>query len=161
MTSKRLHKMDLRTHNHCPPISLQVTLILFSTLCPTNVFSHGGGLNADGCHNNRIIGGYHCHRSPRQGTAAAKQQLSDPLRANLYDCTPSNQTISSRTTIKTVQTLLKALGYYAGAIDGLAGSGTKAALQKYQKEHRLLVTGTINDSILLRLSTTVALQVDR
>lgn len=26
------------------------------------VFSHGGGLNAEGCHNNRKTGDYHCHR---------------------------------------------------------------------------------------------------
>ena len=24
---------------------------------------HGGGLNAEGCHNDRKNGGYHCHRS--------------------------------------------------------------------------------------------------
>ena len=28
----------------------------------TLVFAHGGGLNADGCHNERRTGGYHCHR---------------------------------------------------------------------------------------------------
>ena len=26
-------------------------------------FSHSGGLNQEGCHNNRKTGGYHCHRS--------------------------------------------------------------------------------------------------
>ena len=26
------------------------------------VYSHGGGLNAEGCHNNRKTGDYHCHR---------------------------------------------------------------------------------------------------
>lgn len=26
-------------------------------------FSHGGGLNAEGCHNNRKTGDYHCHQS--------------------------------------------------------------------------------------------------
>lgn len=28
------------------------------------VAAHGGGLNAEGCHNDRKNGGYHCHRSP-------------------------------------------------------------------------------------------------
>lgn len=27
------------------------------------VFAHGGGLNSDGCHNEKKTGGYHCHRS--------------------------------------------------------------------------------------------------
>ncbi|WP_423213590.1 YHYH domain-containing protein [Rivibacter subsaxonicus] len=26
--------------------------------------AHGGGLNSDGCHNNRKTGDYHCHRAP-------------------------------------------------------------------------------------------------
>ena len=26
--------------------------------------AHGGGLNAEGCHNDRKHGGYHCHRAP-------------------------------------------------------------------------------------------------
>ncbi|WP_346763682.1 excalibur calcium-binding domain-containing protein [Rhodobacter sp. SY28-1] len=31
---------------------------------PTPVLAHGGGLNSDGCHNNRKTGDYHCHRAP-------------------------------------------------------------------------------------------------
>ena len=27
-------------------------------------YAHGGGLDANGCHNDRKNGGYHCHRSP-------------------------------------------------------------------------------------------------
>jgi hypothetical protein len=27
-------------------------------------YAHGGGLNAEGCHNNRKTGDYHCHRGP-------------------------------------------------------------------------------------------------
>lgn len=30
----------------------------------TQVQAHGGGLNKDGCHNDRKSGGYHCHRGP-------------------------------------------------------------------------------------------------
>lgn len=29
-----------------------------------NAWAHGGGLNKDGCHNNRKTGDYHCHRAP-------------------------------------------------------------------------------------------------
>lgn len=32
-------------------------------MAPTTLFSHGGGLNSEGCHNNRKTGDYHCHRS--------------------------------------------------------------------------------------------------
>ncbi|MEN3974783.1 excalibur calcium-binding domain-containing protein [Emcibacter sp. SYSU 3D8] len=37
--------------------------------------SHGGGLNAEGCHNNRKTGEYHCHRGPQ---AAQPQQRVQP-----------------------------------------------------------------------------------
>lgn len=30
-------------------------------------FAHGGGLNAEGCHNDRKRGGYHCHRGNGAG----------------------------------------------------------------------------------------------
>ncbi|WP_082431086.1 excalibur calcium-binding domain-containing protein [Novosphingobium sp. KN65.2] len=33
-------------------------------------FAHPGGLNAEGCHNNRKTGDYHCHRS----TGSSQQQ---------------------------------------------------------------------------------------
>lgn len=35
--------------------------------------AHGGGLNADGCHNDRKNGGYHCHRA--QSTPPPMQSL--------------------------------------------------------------------------------------
>jgi hypothetical protein len=35
--------------------------------------AHGGGLNAEGCHNDRKHGGYHCHRGPSAGTALRNQ----------------------------------------------------------------------------------------
>jgi hypothetical protein len=37
-------------------------LLLF--LLPGGTLAHGGGLNAEGCHNNRKTGDYHCHRGP-------------------------------------------------------------------------------------------------
>lgn len=33
--------------------------------------AHPGGLNAEGCHNDRKNGGYHCHRGPAAGSRAA------------------------------------------------------------------------------------------
>jgi len=30
---------------------------------PLMAHAHGGGLNAEGCHNDRKNGGYHCHRA--------------------------------------------------------------------------------------------------
>lgn len=39
---------------------------------PFAASAHSGGLNAQGCHNDRKNGGYHCHRSPAPQQPAAK-----------------------------------------------------------------------------------------
>lgn len=39
--------------------------------------AHGGGLNAEGCHNDRKRGGYHCHRGA--GSASSSLGLSNGL----------------------------------------------------------------------------------
>ena len=40
---------------------------------PANVLAHGGGLAADGCHNDRKNGGRHCHRGNDNAPPAAKR----------------------------------------------------------------------------------------
>jgi hypothetical protein len=39
----------------------------------SRVAAHPGGLNAEGCHNNRKTGGYHCHRGAVQGTTKPRK----------------------------------------------------------------------------------------
>lgn len=39
-------------------------MIACLALVAAPAFPHGGGLNAEGCHNNRKTGDYHCHRAP-------------------------------------------------------------------------------------------------
>ncbi len=39
------------------------SLLLLTALLPVVALAHGGGLNAEGCHNDRKNGGYHCHRA--------------------------------------------------------------------------------------------------
>jgi hypothetical protein len=46
--------------------------------------------------------------------------------------------------VSTVQSELAQLGYYRGAIDGLPGEQTEAALANYQEDRDLSVTGTID-----------------
>lgn len=44
--------------------SLALALIASSSW-PQAAVAHSGGLNAEGCHNNRKTGDYHCHRGSR------------------------------------------------------------------------------------------------
>jgi len=46
-------------------------------VAPSLTSAHPGGLNAEGCHNNRKTGEYHCHR----GAASSSRSSSGPLQS--------------------------------------------------------------------------------
>lgn len=43
--------------------------------------AHGGGLNAEGCHNDRKNGGYHCHRGPAPLSTAEPRNTFAPAQS--------------------------------------------------------------------------------
>jgi hypothetical protein len=53
---------------HSAVLSATAALLL---IVAESAFSHGGGLDANGCHHDRKNGGYHCHRGPRAAAPAA------------------------------------------------------------------------------------------
>jgi len=63
------------TIGECHFDRMNAKLLISALLCaqPTILFAHGGGLNAEGCHNNRKTGDYHCHRAP-----STQNQTSQP-----------------------------------------------------------------------------------
>ncbi len=50
--------------------------------------AHGGGLNAEGCHNNRKTGDYHCHRPQRAAQPPVNQapRLVPGAQASTRSC---------------------------------------------------------------------------
>lgn len=40
--------------------------MLLGVLAAGSSYAHSGGLNAEGCHNNRKTGEYHCHRGAKR-----------------------------------------------------------------------------------------------
>ena len=48
---------------------IQVILIMLGAWLALAVtaYAHGGGLDKDGCHNDRHAGEYHCHQGPLYG----------------------------------------------------------------------------------------------
>lgn len=50
---------------------LKFVLAAVTASLPTLAAAHGGGVNAEGCHNNRKTGDYHCHRAPAAAPRAA------------------------------------------------------------------------------------------
>jgi hypothetical protein len=45
-------------------MNVRGVLAALGCLAVMNAYGHGGGLNAEGCHNDRKHGGYHCHPAP-------------------------------------------------------------------------------------------------
>ena len=58
---------------------------------------------------------------------------------------------SSNGIVSSVQSQLAKLGYYRGAIDGIAGDETEAAIARYQEDEDLSVTGTVTAATLQSL----------
>jgi hypothetical protein len=60
------------------PRTLLIALALPTVGLGAGLEAHPGGLNAEGCHNNRKTGDYHCHRSkaatPVRAVGPAKSQ---------------------------------------------------------------------------------------
>ena len=116
-----------------------------------SAFAHGGGLNAQGCHNNRKTGDYHCHRAP-------SASIKTSTYKGLSSLSSGNQSIHKGQTythmVYSAQYLLSGLNYDVGAIDGQAGAKTIAAVIGFQSDHKLPVTGKIDGPLLVKLSET-------
>ncbi|WP_456953364.1 excalibur calcium-binding domain-containing protein [Lysobacter sp. HA35] len=52
--------------------ALSLASSLAILLLPTLAQSHPGALNAEGCHNNRKTGEYHCHRGNGSGNSSSR-----------------------------------------------------------------------------------------
>ena len=52
---------------------LASSLIFFISVGSPLLMAHGGGLDKYGCHNNRKVGNYHCHRGQFAGRTFMSQ----------------------------------------------------------------------------------------
>jgi len=59
-------------------VVITVLIVLFSI---DAVNAHGGGLNAQGCHNNRKTGDYHCHRPQNTNSSRSNKSTSSSLKS--------------------------------------------------------------------------------
>jgi hypothetical protein len=55
------------------------TILALSPMYVAPALAHGGGLNAEGCHNNRKTGDYHCHRGSSSGSTS-RSRPSGPAK---------------------------------------------------------------------------------
>ena len=93
-------------------------LLLINLCLSATAYSHGGGLNASGCHNERRTGGYHCHRtSYRPTTRARVQPAVRPRSSNIK----ANSLLASFGTTPTINSKASAndAAKLAASISGL------------------------------------------
>ena len=69
-----------------PGVFTLFSLVLGAGIPAAPLAAHGGGLNAEGCHNNRKTGGYHCHRGPSSTPSRAVRAISSSSRAEFANC---------------------------------------------------------------------------
>lgn len=62
-----------------------ISLILLALpIVAGNAWAHGGGLNREGCHNDRKNGGYHCHRGSSAAPVERRTQPANQLAPSHY-----------------------------------------------------------------------------
>lgn len=54
--------------------AVTAAIIVAPVFFAAGAFAHPGGLNAEGCHNDRKNGGYHCHQARSGGASAPRRQ---------------------------------------------------------------------------------------
>lgn len=59
-------------------LALSASAIVVTVIPALPAMSHGGGLNAQGCHNNRKTGDYHCHRGSSANSTRPKGPVPRP-----------------------------------------------------------------------------------
>ncbi|QIF81633.1 MULTISPECIES: excalibur calcium-binding domain-containing protein [Brevundimonas] len=65
-------------------------VIIAASAVPIAVAAHSGGLNAEGCHNDRKRGGYHCHRAGGGSSSPSRPRglrSSPPSSGAFANCT--------------------------------------------------------------------------
>lgn len=71
---------------------VRVWVLAAASVVSLDAGAHGGGLNAEGCHNNRKTGDYHCHRGPAKAPVSssyASAQGLAPLNTSAQGSTRS------------------------------------------------------------------------
>ncbi|WP_260482354.1 excalibur calcium-binding domain-containing protein [Sphingomicrobium flavum] len=65
-------------------VAIAVFLVIFAL--PTSAPAHPGGLNKEGCHNNRKTGGYHCHRGTQSKPSTAQRAVGGDSQREFANC---------------------------------------------------------------------------
>ncbi|MCF6354988.1 MAG: peptidoglycan-binding protein [Candidatus Polarisedimenticolaceae bacterium] len=106
----------------------------------------------------------HCKANPKQQIHIAVRAMTEGLRAErlremsmlVKAKSGEEEALLYQETLRRIQTKLANLGFYTGAADGQFGPGTRKALEAFQTQHKLKVTGLPNQTTIYMLLITLA-----
>jgi hypothetical protein len=116
-------------------LTVALSIAALTLAIPTQSLSHGGGLDADGCHVRRATGEYHCHRGgsvssgvgrisvQQKNKAKSKKSVYRPIRAS-EGAVPFRPVIDSSDTICACSRQARCTGP-RGGVYCINGSGNK------------------------------------
>ena len=68
-----------------------IILLAVAMFNSSQAYAHSGGLNAQGCHNDRRTGGYHCHRKGNSGVSTYRTINNYPSVSPRYQPRRTNE----------------------------------------------------------------------
>jgi peptidoglycan hydrolase-like protein with peptidoglycan-binding domain len=95
-------------------------------------------------------------RYQRQNNLPVTKQLDQPTTAALLASPPPPSD-----TVREAQERLRALGRYSGTVDGIAGPDTRTAVEGFQRDRRLAVTGDLTPQTMSALRAEPARSAQR
>ena len=124
-------------------ILLAIAVVSLTLFTPSPSHSHSGGLDWQGghnCHVGSCAGTYHCHQA-RAGICASNANLPKTKprvsREVSVQCIEKSDRNLNRNQVAMLQFKLNSLGYFAGNQDGIYGSQTIKALNKFESNSDL------------------------
>lgn len=93
--------------------------------------------------------------------ASTYKYLMGNVKSTVSTSTQVKTTVTQGMSLKEVQAALKKLGYYTGAVDGIAGSNTENAIKKFQKANNLTADGIVGAGTSKLLSASTSSDSDK
>ena len=125
--------------------------LVFSLLLQGNsTLAHSGRTDSNGGHhdyrNASGLGSYHYHHGygPHLHENGACPYSSSSSSTSSSSGNSADRAHKCDKTIQKYQKRLNKLGFSCGSADGRCGAQTKRAIRRFQKKHRLSVTGNLN-----------------
>lgn len=75
--------------------SQKILVALIIAMMSTFAYGHSGKTNADGCHNNRKTGDYHCHGKKSSAPQLSSTVKNEPARSNFQNASLTTRSLPS------------------------------------------------------------------